>query len=225
MTLLLLICFGFAIIDWIAVAKKYNRLEYVAKPATLLLLTLWFLFKLPIPPPPFGVWFLLGLALSLIGDIFLMLPEEHFIKGLIAFLLAHLSYVIAFNLTGVVMNLESLLTALAIALVTWIILRRMVDSLRASGKTSMMAPVIIYAVVLALSLWAAATRMLHPDWRPIAGWLAAIGGTLFYISDAAIAWNRFVGPHPGGRLFEMITYHLAQFVLSMGVLMLIVDII
>jgi uncharacterized membrane protein YhhN len=100
----------------------------------------------------------------------------------------------------------------------------MVESLRASGKTSMMAPVIIYAVVLALSLWAAATRMLHPDWRPIAGWLAAIGGTLFYISDAAIAWNRFVGPHPGGRLFEMITYHLAQFVLSMGVLMLIVDI-
>jgi uncharacterized membrane protein YhhN len=212
MTLILLICFGFAIIDWIAVAKKNNRLEYVAKPATLLLLTLWFLFKLPIPPPPFGVWFLL------------VLPEEHFIKGLIAFLLAHLSYVIAFNLTGVVMNLESLLIALAIALVTWIFLRRMVDSLRASGKTSMIAPVIIYAVVLALSLWAAATRMLHPDWRPIAGWLAAIGGTLFYISDAAIAWNRFVGPHPGGRLFEMITYHLAQFVLSMGVLMLILNI-
>ena len=225
MTLMLLIYFGFAIIDWTAVAIKNVRLEYIAKPATLLWLTLWFLFELPIPPPPFGVWFLLGLALSLIGDIFLMLPEEHFIKGLIAFLLAHLSLVIAFNLTGIVMNAESLLIALAIALVTWIILRRLVDSLRASGKTSMIAPVIIYAVVLALSLWTAATRLLHPDWRPIAGWFAAIGGTLFFISDAAIAWNRFVGPHPGGRLFEMIAYHLAQVALSMGVLMVMVDII
>lgn len=221
MTTLLLIFFGFAILDWIAVAIGNRRLEYFAKPATLLILILWFSIQLPELPPLFSVWFLFGLALSLVGDIFLMLPEENFIKGLFAFLLSHITYVIAFNLTGLLMNLESLLIATAVALVTWIVLRRIVDSMRASGRPSLITPVIFYGAVLSLMLWSAVTRVLHSDWEPFAGWLIALGGALFYIADASNAWNRFVGQLPGGRIFEMITYHLAQLTLSIGVLLVI----
>ena len=221
MTILLIVCLGFALLNWIAVAIDHRRLEYMAKPATLFFLIIWFGTRLPSFQPALGIWFLIGLMFSLAGDVFLMLPGNHFLKGLVAFLLAHVAYIVAFNLTGLVLIPASLLIALAIILVAGIIIRRLVTSLRTSGRTSMIAPVIAYAVVLSLTFWSAAITTLRPDWPPLAGFLAVLGGALFFSSDAAIAWNRFVGPHPGGRLFEMIAYHLAQISLSFAVLMTI----
>ena len=221
MTILLVACLVFAFLNWIAVAIDHRRLEYLAKPATLIFLILWFGTRLPSSQPALGMWFLTGLMFSLAGDVFLMLPGNHFLKGLVAFLLAHVAYIIAFNLTGLVISMQSLWIALAIILVAGIIMRRLVTSLRTSGRTSMIAPVIAYAIVLSLTFWSAANTTLRPDWPPLAGFLAVLGGALFFFSDAAIAWNRFVGPHPGGRLFEMITYHLAQISLSLAVLMAI----
>lgn len=221
MTILLVACLGFALLNWIAVAIDHRRLEYVAKPATLLFLILWFGTRLPSSQPALGMWFLIGLMLSMAGDVFLMLPGNHFLKGLVAFLLAHIAYIVAFNLTGLVISTTSLLIALAIILVAGVIMQHLVTSLRTSGRTSMIAPVIAYAVVLSLTFWSAANTILRPDWPPLAGFLAVLGGALFFASDTAIAWNRFVGPHPGGRLFEMIAYHLAQISLSIAVLMTI----
>ena len=221
MTILLVICLGFALLNWIAVAIEHRRLEYLAKPATLFFLTLWFATQLPSSQPALGMWFLMGLMFSLAGDVFLMLPGNHFLKGLVAFLLAHIAYIVAFNLTGLAISMKSLLIALAILLVAGVITRRLVTSLRTSGRISMIVPVIAYAVVLSLTFWSAAATTLRPEWPPLAGFLAVLGGSLFFSSDAAIAWNRFVGPHPGGRLFEMIAYHLAQLSLSFAVLMTI----
>jgi uncharacterized membrane protein YhhN len=221
MTLLLILCLIFALITWGAVILENRRLEYVAKPATLILLILWFVSRSPSDTPPIGLWFLGGLVFSLAGDIFLMLPGDHFLKGLIAFLIAHISYVIAFNLAGPVLNWSSLFIALVVSVIAVLILRRLVFSMRTAGRTALITPVVIYAFFLGLTLWSATTTLLRPEWPRIAGWLAAIGGALFFTSDAAIAWNRFVGPLRGGRTFEMITYHLAQLSLSAGVLMTI----
>ncbi len=38
----------------------------------------------------------LGLFFSLMGDILLMLPRDHFVQGLVSFLLAHVCYGLAF---------------------------------------------------------------------------------------------------------------------------------
>jgi len=221
MTILFTAFIGFALLNWIAVAIDHRQLEYIAKPATLFFLILWFGTRLPSSPPTLGIWFLVGLAFSLAGDVFMMLPGNRFLKGPVAFLLAHIAYIVAFNLTGLVIMPASLLIALAIILVAGVIMRRLVTGLQMSGRTSMIAPVIAYAVVLSLTFWSAASTTLRPDWPPLAGWLAALGGALFFSSDTAIAWNRFIGPHPGGRLFEMIAYHLAQISLSIAVLMTI----
>jgi uncharacterized membrane protein YhhN len=218
-TLILILCLIFAILNWTAVALENQRLEYVAKPTTLILLILWFVSHLPIDIPPIALWFLGGLAFSLAGDIFLMLPGNHFIKGLIAFLIAHIGYVIAFNLGGPVLNGTSLLIAFVVTVVAVLILRRLIFSLRTTGRTALIIPVVIYAFLLGLTLWSATSTLLRPEWPRIAGWLTTAGGALFFISDTALAWNRFVGPHVGGRTFEMIAYHLAQFSLSAGVLM------
>jgi uncharacterized membrane protein YhhN len=39
---------------------------------------------------------------------------------------------------------------------------------------------------------------------------AIVGAGLFYVSDALIAWDRFVKPRPWARLAIMTTYHLGQ---------------
>ena len=39
---------------------------------------------------------------------------------------------------------------------------------------------------------------------------AIVGAGLFYVSDALIAWNRFVAETRHGRVAIMVTYHLAQ---------------
>lgn len=209
----------FAITDWWAVIKKNKRLEYLAKPATLFTLTLWFaIFSLG-EGDQMRTVFLTGLAFSLLGDIFLMLPERHFLKGLIAFLLAHVAYIFAFNTEGLVVSPLSIAMAGFIVLIAALLLQRIVASLIERGRSSMVAPVSLYALVLSLTLWSASTTLLRADWPRLAGVLAAVGGMLFFISDAAIAWNRFVGPHRGGRIFEMMSYHLAQYALSISVLL------
>ena len=128
---------------------------------------------------------------------------------------------IAFNLAGPVLNWSSLLIAIVVTFIAVLILRRLVFSMRTAGRTALITPVVIYAFFLGLTLWSATTTLLRPEWPRVAGWLAAVGGALFFTSDAAIAWNRFVGPHRGGRIFEMISYHLAQLALSAGVLVAI----
>lgn len=216
---LFLVLFGVsAAVDWFAVQSQRKRLEYVCKPAALLFLILWFATSLPLRAPAIGQWFTLGLALSLAGDVFLMLPDDHFLKGLVAFLLAHIAYIAAFNSGGWILSTASILMLVVILAVAAALLSRILSGLRRRGQGAMAAPVVIYAVVLAATFWSASTTLLRPSWPTTAGALAAVGGGLFFISDAAIAWNRFVGPHPGGRISEMITYHLAQLCLSAGIL-------
>ncbi len=216
--LMLLISACIAIVDWVAVARQNRTLEIVAKPATLLGLCIWFASYPAALSSTIGLLFLLGLVFSLGGDIFLLFPEAHFLKGLIAFLLAHLLYIAAFNATGPVLTLPAILLAVPIVIAAFLILRHLISSLKERGNEVMIVPVSVYALVLSLTLWSASATLFRDNWSLLAGTLAAAGGVLFFISDASIAWNRFVGPHWGGRLFEIVTYHLAQIGLSAGIL-------
>jgi hypothetical protein len=40
--------------------------------------------------------------------------------------------------------------------------------------------------------------------------MGILGASLFYVSDALIAWNRFIGETRHGRLAIIVTYHLGQ---------------
>ena len=64
--------------------------------ATILLLTLatssWFAFK-----RNYALWIAIGLFFSLLGDIALLRSADYFLSGLVAFLFAHVAYLIAFT--------------------------------------------------------------------------------------------------------------------------------
>ncbi len=211
-----LIC---AVVNWFAVACRNRRLEYWAKPATLVLLLAGFLWLGPRPPGALAALFAIGLAFSLAGDILLMLPGDRFIAGLVAFLLAHLAYITAFNLEGLLFTTPTLALAVLTAVIAWQVLRRLTSALAASGRRKLIIPVLAYGAILGLMTWSGISTLFRSTWPMPAGWLAAIGGCLFFYSDTALAWLRFVRPLPGGRVLEMITYHLAQYALTAAVLL------
>jgi uncharacterized membrane protein YhhN len=219
MTIFLVLAAIFAPLNWYAVFTPRPRLERIAKPGAMLFLILWFATRLPDHSPTAGTWFMVGLMFSLTGDIFLMLDRSQFIKGLLAFFLAHVAYIVTFNLGGIIFNGSLLVLAILIVLLAFILVRRIAAGLRASSNQKLIPPVAVYAVVLALTFWSTLSTFWRPGWIGRPAWLTAIGGGLFFLSDSLLAWDRFVEALPKGRFWTMLTYHLAQLGLTLGVLM------
>jgi uncharacterized membrane protein YhhN len=202
-----------ALIDWVTVARRQKRLEYVFKPATLVVVLIgaWLLTR-----EPHDAWqarfFLLGLAFSLAGDVFLMLPgERFFLPGLAVFLLAHLCYIVGLNPT--LPPCPALVFLVVVAVVGVTLDRSIVAGLRRQGQTSLLVPVAIYSLVLSLMLFSAWATLFRPEWTPPRQALVITGASLFFASDAMLAWNRFVAPSFWLRMLVIVTYHLGQMAL------------
>lgn len=180
---------------------------YVFKPATtaLLLLIAWLgggeassLYRA-------GV--LLGLAFSLAGDVFLMLPSDRFVAGLGAFLAAHLAYLAAFLGTAPGRPFSAALIlygAYAVGLLAFLWPRL--------GK--MCGPVLVYGAVLALMAWRAYERWAALGTEAAA--LATVGAGLFVLSDSALAVNRFRRPFHAAQAVVLTTYYAAQWFLALS---------
>ena len=206
-----------AVLDWIAVAREWKKLEYFAKPATMLALLTFVIQNGGLSGGM--IWFTLGLIFSLAGDVFLMLPKEQFIAGLVSFLLAHVAYIVGLA-PKLPRDLPSLLiaTSLAIfiALAASQIYRRIAAGLQTSGKTSLRSPVLLYTIVISLMLFSAMLTLLGDRWSSIDALTVCAGAALFFLSDAILAWNKFVSPIRYGRLMNMASYHLGQLLIALG---------
>lgn len=220
--LLLYFVFPAAALDWLAVARGWKPLEYVAKPGTMLLLIAWMWqngsFRDGL------LWFGIGLFVSLIGDILLMLPNEQFLAALAAFLLAQVMYIVGLNLNTPPLTLPALLVILLVGVTAVQIYRRLSAGLRASGKTALQKPVMIYSFAISLMLISALWTLVRPDegpgaWQAGAALSVSAGGLLFFLSETLLAWNRFITALPGGRALVHATYHLGQVGLATGALL------
>jgi uncharacterized membrane protein YhhN len=195
----------FAIADWWAVRARQRVVEYLCKPAVMVVLLL---VARSLHPDSRGErgWFLVALACSLAGDVFLMLPDAGgllFMAGLGAFLLAHVAYIAGFVVLG--LSTARLLGGVELAAVGAVVIGgpilRAVDR---SDQRSLRGPVIAYMAAISVMLACAVGT---------GRWFAALGALLFYASDALIAWNRFVRERAGDRVVVIVAYHLAQFAL------------
>jgi uncharacterized membrane protein YhhN len=215
---LLLASFVSAIIDWIAVLLQIRWLEYLFKPLTMILLILWFFKILPPEKPIIASFVLAGLVLSLFGDIFLMLPGNWFLAGLIAFLVGHVAYIIGFNSGGIQVRMSSLIIAVLISSFAVPIYLQLRGGLKTSGRERLILPVTLYVIVISIMFWSASTVLFREDWITLAGVLLTIGAGFFFFSDAILGWNRFVKTIERGNLIVIVTYHSAQYLISFGVL-------
>ena len=203
-----------ALLDWIAVAMKWKNLEYFAKPGVMLVLLAWMWQSGAIAGQ--ATWFATGLFFSMAGDIFLMLPAEQFIAGLLAFLLAHLAYLVGFNATPPPLNLASLIPAVLLGLVTGQVYRGIAAGLLASKQDKLRLPVLIYSGAISLMLLSALLTLVRDEWNAGPAFLVSAGALLFFLSDTFLAWNKFVTPLTYGKLRVIITYHLGQILIVIG---------
>ncbi|MEY2422431.1 MAG: hypothetical protein QOI95_2498 [Acidimicrobiaceae bacterium] len=193
--------------DWVAVVRGKKTLEYVCKPLTIILL-MGLAATLDVGDGGVRGWFLAALALSMLGDVWLMLPRDLFVAGLLSFLLAHVAYIVGMWVDGV--SFLGLAIGLAVAALAAVVVgSRVLRGVRAGDDPAMVVPVSVYMAVISLMV-ASAVGTEEP---------VAIGGAaLFFCSDALIAWERFVHPRSWHRLAIIVTYHLAQAGLTLSLI-------
>jgi uncharacterized membrane protein YhhN len=188
-----------------------RRLVYLFKPLTTIVILGVALALGSIAPTVYAVGIVVGLVCSLAGDIFLMLPQDRFLPGLVAFLLAHLAYLWAF--TRLVPFGASPAVFLGVAAVeaaiVWILWRGV--------PVRMRLPVIAYVAVLGLMVAQSLSQAITLSTRP--AWMAALGGVLFLLSDSTLAFDRFRRRFRGARLLVLTTYWGAQTLFAVSVLL------
>jgi uncharacterized membrane protein YhhN len=197
--LLLALALVAAVGDWIAVHQEAKGLEYLCKPLTMVLL-IGAAVALEPEDPTARAWFVAALALSLAGDVFLMLPKDLFVFGLGAFLLGHIAYIVGMHVEGV--DGPRFLVGIVLVMAVLAVLgTAILRGVRAGPDPGLAGPVVAYMFVISAMVASAIGLGVAA---------AIVGACLFYVSDALIAWNRFVRPTPHSHVTIMVTYHLAQ---------------
>lgn len=185
-------------------------LNFVFKPLTTLLI-IAYAWPRGRAQPAARRWVLVGLWLSLAGDVALLWPTRGFLPGLVAFLLAHLAYLRAFTRDGAGLaarRLPFVFYGVLAAVVLWGLWPGVPGALR--------VPVLAYVVCLASMAAQASVVALCARGTPrqaASRWLA-LGGALFLGSDALLAANRFAAPLPLSGLWILLSYWLAQWCIA-----------
>lgn len=153
----------------------------------------------------YGRWVLLALVLSWCGDV-LLIPHgsgRTFALGLGSFLLGHVAYVVAFLVRGVAPEGGFALFIVLVPLS--VVLRWLAPHL----PPGMRLPVYAYMGVISLMVvCAAGTVARHGDPRIL------LGASMFYLSDLAVARQRFVTPTLRNALWGLPLYFAAQLLLA-----------
>jgi uncharacterized membrane protein YhhN len=155
-----------------------------------------------------GRWLFAGLALSFVGDACLLgHGKSTFLAGLVAFLLGHVSYCVAFVLHGFVWT-SALVVAPVLLLAAYVVDRWLGDRVEPAMRVPVRAYIVVISTMVCLAFGA---------WRGGAPALLLLGALSFYLSDLAVARDRFVQQDFFNRLWGLPAYYLGQLCLAMSV--------
>ena len=195
-----------AVIDWVAVAFSIRWMELVAKPAVMVgLIVVAFLLR----PASFieRDLFVVALGFGLASDVFLMLPQDMFLLGLVTALVEHIAYIGGFRARDFRSDLVVL--TVAVVLVSVVLILPPVYRALKHDHPTLVTPVIVYVAVFVVMVLSAGGT----------GSLVAVGGALlFFWSDGLLAWNRFVRPLSWGRIANIVLYHAGQAMLVLSLI-------
>ncbi|SDH35206.1 lysoplasmalogenase [Winogradskyella thalassocola] len=195
--------------------ESLKTVHYIAKPAIVISLIFLFLKTSKSLPKAIKNVTLLALVFSVLGDGLLMFVDQspHFFTlGLVAFLTAHIMYIVVFlkhrNPQKSPLGFIALLLIYGASLFSFL-----------NGNLGdMLIPVIIYMLVI-LSMATAA--YLRKDKVNILSYgLVFFGALFFLVSDSILALNKFYEPLAYSNISIMVTYALAQYLIVIGILKL-----
>ncbi|MGB9594252.1 MAG: lysoplasmalogenase [Anaerolineae bacterium] len=201
-----------SILIWAEFADK-RRVVYAAKPlSTLLVIAACALaFLEPTHNPTYTLGALVGLVLSLGGDVALMFHESRkaFLVGLVLFLLAHVAYTVVFTALGRSSgwDMVSGVVLLAAGAGFYALIRPNLGALR--------GPVIAYMVVISLMVNRAVSTLASPLFGAGQAAMVACGAVLFYVSDVILAAARFWKPWRYHHI-SLAFYYAGQFLIALA---------
>jgi len=152
---------------------------------------------------PWAQWISAGLALSVIGDLALLVPAagRWFVAGIAAFGLAHVAYLCAFFYLGidgaVAVAALLLLGPVGVLLVRW---------LAPNVPPRLKRPIMGYVGIISVMVAAAVgTAGQHHSL-----WFVALAAVLFTLSDVGVAMQRFKGSGFSTKAWALPFYYVAQ---------------
>lgn len=181
---------------------------YVFKPLTMVFIIILAFTQSATVSDPYKWLIIIGLLFSIMGDVWLMLPQDYFIRGLVSFLIAHLFYIAGF--LSISTDFSTFLVRLPLVLVAsgvFIYLRPHL------GKY--FAPVMIYMLaILGMGLFAPNRYFEFEDSARLA---ATTGAILFMLSDSVLAINKFAKPFVAAQGIILSTYFAAQWLIALSI--------
>lgn len=179
---------------------------------------------------PIYAWTVLtALILCLVGDVCLALPltpagrgadsarrsgakgsprRRWFLAGLVAFLLGHVGYVVAFFAIGRLNALTGWGSALTVV-VSGTVFRWLAPKLG-----TMFVPVLVYVLVITTMVMGAWTVAGTSELSLLGRGLVIWGAVLFFVSDLFVARQRFAAPGRLNALVGLPLYYAGQFLIA-----------
>ncbi|GJQ64285.1 MAG: membrane protein [Melioribacteraceae bacterium] len=186
-------------------AGKRNLLLF-SKPLTI---TLIILLAFNFYPESFvqgKEWVIAALVASAFGDIFLMFKEKMFKAGILAFLAAHIFYLLFFidgMLVSKLINYYSLAIYILAGVLTYMITEK-------AGKYKILVSIYVFAL-------ASMAAFSIPYFLSTGDIKVVIAALLFMISDFVLGWNKFNNQLKYAELIILPTYFAAQFLFALSI--------
>ena len=214
LTILLSAYFLILALEIFALLTGNSQLEYFSKPLLMPVLILY--YALGTRNLRREKWLIIAaLAFSWLGDVLLLFDKQtksFFIYGLIAFLTAHVFYIFYFLKIRQENRIERSPNKLIFAAIAAYTLA--LFAFIAPNVKNLLAPVAVYALVISTML--AASVAAFDFGRQNFGKISVAGTLLFIVSDSILAINRFAAPFEYAPVFVMLTYALAQLLITEG---------
>lgn len=201
-----------AALNLVAAAADIPVLGNASKP--LLMPALGLYFYQSTQKTPLNKFIYLALFFSFLGDTLLMFVDyagSFFLAGLVAFLLAHIIYII--------MNINFVNDQESKMKLQWqdgifFLVGLFIFSIIKNDLGDMYIPTIIYTTVICIMGLSARKRWKKTEMNDF--WWVMGGAVLFIVSDSILAINKFTHPFPQAGFLIMLTYLAGQLMLVEG---------
>ncbi|NNK07125.1 MAG: lysoplasmalogenase [Myxococcales bacterium] len=155
----------------------------------------------------YGKIVLLGLILGAIGDVCLLgSAKRYFIAGLVAFLLGHVAYVVAF--AGLPLDATAALLSAALIAVLMVVIARWVFPHAPDMRGPIGAYMLVISAMCVVAVGAGGAG---------APWMVPVGALMFTASDIAVVRDRFVSRGFVNRLWGLPLYYAAQLIIAWSI--------
>ncbi len=191
----------------IAIYLDYNNIHrwfMIFKPLTTILILGIAVVDFRLAPRKFAVLISLGLVFCLWGDIFL-LDNSGFIYGLVAFLIGHILFSLAF------ISIDGLKTSVVPVIVLAIFVVIFYGYVK-DGLGDMTLPVMAYILVISFMVWQGISLYLWQKQKAYV--LIAVSAVLFMLSDTILAVNLFKVSFPEATIYNLSTYWTSLLLLT-----------